>query len=243
MSLLFALALAVPPPLADPSALVAQTTIAPGDHQTLRADISQIPPQPQVAAAVQKIKDGKPQDALPIVDAIIALEERRSTVPQTIYYSARSLAEALVYAALADKQGRNSVVYNGDWATAYFLKGFALVDLERPDEAKAMFDRALELAPMNAHILAERAEWHKSRRDWASALADFEAAQSAAEFAPEDSKVDETGRALRGIAFVKVEQGEFDAAIAIIKQALKLNPADSKAREELDYIAKNRPAS
>ena len=42
------------------------------------------------------------------------------------------------------------------------------------------------------------------------------------------------------MAFVRSEQGRFDDAEKLIRECLRLNPDDAKAKSELDYIAKQR---
>jgi tetratricopeptide (TPR) repeat protein len=186
------------------------------------------------------IAKGQPGVAIPIVDQVIAdYEAKYRSNSRTIYYSARSMEEGFIYSTLAGMQGRNGVVLNGDWSQAYFLKGFALVDLNRSDEAMKWFDKAAELAPMNVQLLAERGEWYKTRRNWKKAYREFESARSAADFS-EDAQKKEQTRAIRGMAFVRVEEGKLDDAERLINEALKLDPTDQHARDELDYIAKAR---
>ena len=196
---------------------------------------------PRIDQATELIGKGQPAAALPLVEQVIAeYEGKYRSNSKTIYYSARTLEEGFVYATLAGMAGRSGVVLNGDWAWAYFLKGFALVDLNRADEAIKWFDRAALLAPMNSHIIAERAEWYKARRDWKKAYKEFESARSAAGFADDAVKVAEEGRAIRGMAFVRIEQGKLDDAERLLGEALKLDPADKRAREELDLIGTMR---
>ncbi|HYU97088.1 MAG TPA: tetratricopeptide repeat protein [Sphingomicrobium sp.] len=200
---------------------------------------------PQSDARLSQAKDliakGQPAAALPLADQVIAdYEAKYRSNGQIIYYSARSLEEGFVYSTLAGMAGRNGVVLNGDWTQAYFLKGFALVELNRSDEAIRWFDKAAALAPMNAQVLAERAEWYKARRDWKKAYREFESARSAAGFAADDAKAREEGRAIRGMAFVRIEQGRLDEAERLLGEALKLDPADQRARDELATIAAMR---
>lgn len=194
------------------------------------------PDQGRIDQAAGLIHSGKPGDAIPLLDAVIADNEKRHTDENILRFSARSMMEAIMYGALAATQKKSSIVLDGTWSTAYFLKGFALVDLDRASEAKAEFDKAIGLAPMNAQFLAERGEWHKNRKDWGSAYVDFESASTAAEFSPDESKTAEKGRALRGMAYVRIEQGQLKEAEKLLKQALKLNPNDAGARSELEYI-------
>lgn len=194
---------------------------------------------PRIAKATAAIADGKPLDALAGLDELITQREAEHPAkPDTVYFSAGSLVEALVYAAgpASMKNGTTVIVADGNWSKAYFLKGFALIDAQRSDEAIGWFDRAVVLSPMNAQFIAERAEWYKMRRDWVRAYDGFEEALGAAEFSADDMKVLHKGRALRGMAFARVEQGRLKEAEKLIRQALELNPDDGKARDELAFI-------
>lgn len=190
------------------------------------------------------IQDGKPADALPILDGVIAAEEALHRNEKRVIYSARTMTEAMVYAGLAASQKQSVVVVDDTYAMGYFMKGFALIDLNRPDEAKPLFDRALALAPMNSQFLAERGEWFKTRKDWARAYEDFEAASAAAEFADESSKSGYRRRAWRGMAYARIEQGRIEEARELLQKCMKLEPGDEKCQDELDYIASlKKPAS
>jgi len=110
----------------------------------------------RLGQASDLVAKGQPAAALPLIDQVIAeFEGKYRSSTRTVYYSARSMEEGFIYSTLAGMANRNGVVLNGDWATAYFLKGFALVDLNRSDEAIRWFDKAAVLAPMNAQVLAD----------------------------------------------------------------------------------------
>src|SRR5205085_6909649 len=153
-------------------------------------------------AASAFITSGKPAEAISILDKLIADRERVHGSDTRLIFNSRSTAEAIVYSGLAVQQKRDSVVYGENWSLAYFLKGFALIDLNRPAEAKPMYDKALALSPMNSHYLGELAEWHKNNKDFPAALDMFARALDAAEFSPDEAKVFDGTRALRGMAFI-----------------------------------------
>lgn len=239
MSILYALALLVAEPTAPSDNLVVQMKGPDGTTATMPIDPT--PKDGRLMQATDLISKGRHAEALPLLDQIITENEAKHRASsRTIIYSAPTLGEALIYGTLASMQQKKSVILDGNWSTANFLKGFALVDLNRGDEAIRWFNKAVALAPMNSQFLAERAEWYKSRRNWGKAYKDFEEARSSANFAEDDVKVAWEGRAIRGMAFVRVEQGKLDEAERLIGEALKLNPADTRARQELELIASMR---
>ena len=240
MSLFVALglALATPQSLASAGAVV-QFQSKDGGASEIQQEKD--PLGDQLTEGFNLIHAGKPADAMAIFDKVIAAEQDQNRNEKRLIFSARSMTEAILYAGLGAAKKKDAVVLDGTWSSAYFGKGFALIDLGRPDEAKAWFDKAIDLAPMNAQFLAERGEWFKSRKDWANAYADFEAASTAAEFAPDEAKSFEQRRAWRGMAFARTEQGKLDEARQLLQKCLKLDASDDKCQHELQYVNGVKP--
>jgi tetratricopeptide (TPR) repeat protein len=197
--------------------------------------------QQQVADASHLIANQKPSDAIALLDKVIAANEGRHQDKTQLLYCARSQEEVLLYMMEAAVAKHNAAALDSTYCDAIFLKGFALIDLGQPAEARKYVERAVSMAPHNAYYRAELAESYKAARDWDKAYALFEqAAGDARQFSPADAKSFELTRALRGMAFVRSEQGRFDDAEKLIRECLRLNPDDAKAKSELDYIAKQR---
>lgn len=194
------------------------------------------PLRQQLVTAMSLIKAGRPADAIPVFDQIIAAEADRNRNEKRVIYSARSMTEAILYAGLGASRKQSAVILDGTWSAALFGKGFALIDLNRSEDAKTYLDKAIGLAPMNAQYLAERGEWFKSRKDWANAYADFQSAATAANFSPEQAKSFEQRRAWRGMAFARTEQGKLDEARALLEKCVKLDPSDAACEHELGYV-------
>lgn len=234
MSLLLSLALLA----ADPTKPTGATIVAQSPNgSTTTMNAEPVAADKRVDQAVDAIKAGKPAEALPLLDAVIAdFEKANPPDPNVMKFSADNMTLTLMYSMIPAAQKKNGVVVDGNWATAYFLKGFALIDLKRPDEALPNFDKAIALSPMDSQFLAERGEWYKSHKQWDKAYADFEAARNHAGLSNEDFQVRDEGRALRGMGFVLIEQGKLKDAKKMFKEALKLNPNDEGAKGELQYI-------
>jgi len=125
-----------------------------------------------------------------------------------------------------------------NWSSAYFLKGYALIDLERPAEARAPLDRALALSPDNAHFLAELGHFHQIRKDWPAAMATFKRAEGAASStSPEEVRKTELARAWRGMGYVLIETNRIAEAEILYRKCLDLDQNDASAKHELQYIA------
>jgi Flp pilus assembly protein TadD len=107
-----------------------------------------------------------------------------------------------MYLGLAATKNQPAKVLTPDWADAHFMKGYALLELGHISEARAQLERAVALSPNNAQYQAELGYTYEIEKNWAKALPLYEAAEDAAEFSPDDAKVGELGRALRGQGYV-----------------------------------------
>lgn len=196
--------------------------------------------QAQVDRATDLISAGKPTDAVTLLDSLIASQEaQRKNDPRQVY-CARSPAESLLYGAMAAKERRAAVVLPQSACYSIYLKGYALIDLNRSDEAKSFLERAVAMAPSNAQFLGELAEWYKNRKDWDTAWSLFKRADDASAVSPPDRRTPDKSRAMRGLGYILIEQGKFDDAEKIYRDCLRMNPDDDRAKKQLDYIAQQR---
>lgn len=177
------------------------------------------------------------------LDKIIAYYEAAYLGSNKLIYCARSQVEAVAYMVLAGKlmaapgaEKTEAVALRPIWAEAYYLKGYALMELGRFGEAKTSLDRALELSPLHAGYWSELGQLHLTQRNWELALATFDKASDAAEYSPSSLKVDEQSRAWRGKGFAYIELGRLDEAESMYRRSLALNPQDRVAPRELGHI-------
>jgi tetratricopeptide (TPR) repeat protein len=176
-------------------------------------------------------------------DPVIARYESRYGSGGTRYYCANSTGEALGYALLAAKAGTGACVLGPAWAAAYFFKGYALVELGNPEDARVWVEKALTLSPWSWQFWVELGHIHQSRHDWQAALKAFgEALEHAPLGSPEDL-VSRKTRALRGLGFSLIELGKLDEAEAKFRAALELDPGDERSKNELLYIEQQRKQS
>lgn len=197
--------------------------------------------QQQVDAAAKLLHERKPAEAIDGIDKVIAHFEALREDKTDLAYCARTPAESLVYALQAAKDKTPAVVYGPAWCDAYFLRGYALIELGRTGEARAALERAVQLAPREAHYRSELAELYAREKNWNDALAAFDvSAKVAEESVDQQRKNAELGRALRGKGFVLVELGRLDEAEAMYRRCLEIDPADRKATNELRYVQQRR---
>jgi Flp pilus assembly protein TadD len=203
-------------------------------------------PSPDDSRAKQLLEQGmrllqarKPGEALPYFDQVVALYQSRFKDTNMRYYSARTPTEALFYMtdAAASDSKRGAVAASGNWGYAHYLKGYALLDLGRPGDAKAELQRATALSPQNAQFLGELGHVYEIEKNWPLALQTFQRAEKAAkEFSPDSARNVELARAWRGEGYALVELGQLDEAEALYRKCLELDPRDTKAKQELAYV-------
>ncbi|MDB5687588.1 MAG: diguanylate cyclase/phosphodiesterase domain [Rhizorhabdus sp.] len=193
-----------------------------------------------VLKAALHISQRRFDDALAVLDPMIAAHDAQAAGEKRRIFSARSLAETMEYMLGAANNHEDSVVMSYTWGNALYLKGFVLIELQRVDEAKLFLERAVTLSPNNAKFLGELGEWYKTRGRLDEAEAMFKRAEIVSGFSPDELKLPEKTRAMRGVAWVAVERGRLDEADAIYRECLALNPDDQMAKSERAYIAQQR---
>jgi tetratricopeptide (TPR) repeat protein len=206
--------------------------------------------QPSVSeedkAATQMLSEGtrliqsrKAIEAIQQFDKVIASYEDRVRNDKAQVFCARTVAETLMYLTEAAnaKTGDAKVMSTPNWAYAYYLKAYALLELGRIPEAKSNLERALALSPRNSQFLSELGNLYQRENDWPQALKTYQLAEAAAkQFSPPNSKNSELSRAWRGIGFVYVEQNRLDEAEKMYQQCLELDKNDTTAVNELRYV-------
>ncbi|MCX5705785.1 MAG: tetratricopeptide repeat protein [Candidatus Omnitrophica bacterium] len=183
---------------------------------------------------------GKPEEAIiKCFDKVIIDFESKYEGRKERVYCARTPPEKLLYLLMAVKEKREATAISATWADAYFMKGYALIELGRISEAKQFIEQALVFSPNNSQYLSELGYVYQTEKNWSKSLELFKAAEeSAIAYSPEESKKDELGRARRGLGYVFVEMGQLNKAKEKYLQCLEADPADNKAKAELEYIRK-----
>jgi len=210
------------------------------------SDPDKDPQLPRLLEEARALIDRKqPQAGIEKCENVIALFKTYYGTSKSKIYCARSSTENLGYLLKAaadmdkgefEKGKKNAIVLSSTWASAYFLKGYALQDLGRIAEAKAALKLALELSPWSSLYLSELGSVYKLEKNWREAKKTFEMAEEQAALSPDDLKAAELGLARRGLGYVLVELGQLDEAEKKYQQCLKDDPNDTKAAAELEYV-------
>ncbi|MEG3092889.1 tetratricopeptide repeat protein [Sphingomonas sp. PB1R3] len=195
---------------------------------------------PQLQAAARAVKGGQPQVALDTLTPVIAAYEADHATETRRLYCGMSIQETLLYMGMAAKDKVSAVALTPGYCTALYLKGYALVDLGRVAEAKAIYQRLVTLAPMYAQYQTEYGQLIRLEKDWPQMLAVCTKAADAARIADPQIRPFQEGAALRCQGYALIELQRWDEAEKRYRQALAINPNDAKAQNELRYIAEQR---
>ena len=78
---------------------------------------------------------GKTDVALKMVEPIIAAHDKIIADEKRQVYGARTQTETLVYLMMPGPNKEGVIVMGASWGAALYIKGYALIDLQRGDEA------------------------------------------------------------------------------------------------------------
>ena len=199
---------------------------------------------PQIVKLLQDarhfINSKNPAAAIPKCDEVINSYKAYYGSRKEKIYCARSAPETLGSLLKAAFDEKNAIALTSTWSDAYFMKAYALQDLRRINDAKAMLQQALKLSPFNSQYLDELGQICSLEKNWPQAIKAFKEAEDNANLAPDVSKADELARARRGQGYVLVELGKLDEAEEKYQQCIAANPNDSKAKAELDYVREQK---
>jgi len=196
------------------------------------------------------VSRGNPETAIRTAyDPVIQNFETLYARERRKVYSARTGTEAIYYMVMSATVGdgnsgrtKGAVVANGAWSEAHWMKGYALVELERFDEAKVALRRALELSPLFPSVWSELGALYQLDKNWPDALKAYQEAEEGAKmiYPAGPEQTDRLTRALRGQGYVLIETDKLDEAEARYRRVLELVPDEPGAKRELTYIANLR---
>lgn len=121
---------------------------------------------------------------------------------------------------------------------AYDMQGFLYSDAKRYAEALPWLERAIALAPYYGLARNERAFVLAHSGHLQEGLAAYRETVALADAHPSTAAIKPL--ALRGIGWILIEQGDLDGAEAAYKASLELDPGNSTATNELEYIRVQR---
>lgn len=216
------------------SACVTNSNVAP---EAVSASISDT--QALLNRGAQYLAQGEHQRAMVEFNKVIALCDDQYHSAKKVYAS-RSTEETLYYLLLAAKDHQEAIAVASNCADALYIKSYTSLELGLIDEALALINRAITMAPVNAQYLSELGHIYHVKQDWQHALQQFVKAEAATQYSPPALKSQELSRAKRGVGFSLIELGRLNEAEQKFKECLLINPDDQAAINELAYIKKRR---
>ena len=189
-----------------------------------------------VARAVRATKRGEREEALEIVRPVLAYCDALLGTGRALV-SVSTEAEYREHVATA---GNGDPV---DWVDmacpdAYQVHAFVAVEEKRFDDALAMLEKTIRLAPYWSEPLTEHGFVLNQLGRPADGLASYRSALVLSRKHEANKRA--IALALRGIGYSQVELGDLDGAEQSYKESLEVEPGNTLAQRELDYIRQQR---
>jgi len=196
--------------------------------------------QAVIARADAAVMAKQPQSAIEAIDPVIAAYEVELRNETRTVFCGMTATQTVAYMLRAASAKQSAVALGPNFCDALYIKGFALFDLGRIDEAQTIYKRLATLAPMHSHFQLELGMTYRVQRNWQAMFDTCEAAEKFVELSAENRVKSEKGLAWRCMGFALIEQYKLEEAEVLFRKCLDLDPEDTKARNELEYIAEQR---
>ena len=180
-----------------------------------------------------------PDGAIKLVDPIIARADASDTKDADAICP--GTAVALLGAFMARQDPTFVISTENDWCEAMLLKGYALAELGKSEQASELLGKLVRFDPNNPNYLAEYAFVLQSTRKLDESMAFYKRVVNVSEKLS-DKSAQRHWRAvgLRGIGFIHSDRQEWDDAVKAYKASLKEEPDNKIALGELLYIEQSR---
>jgi len=192
-----------------------------------------------ISQAFSAIQAGDPARALTMVEPVVASFDKEFSGEKRHIFCSQTAEQDGYYLTTAEGGADNVRLVTVTWCDALYVKAFALVDLDRLDDAQSAFERLVTFAPKHARYLNELAYVLLKKKEWQHSIDTYKSAEAAATFTPQRRDY-ERCVAFRGIGFDFVELGRLDDAEAAYRKCLAIVPDEPKSLGEIEYIKEQR---
>jgi tetratricopeptide (TPR) repeat protein len=192
-----------------------------------------------ISQAFSAIQAGDPARALATVEPVVVSFDKAFSGEKRHIFCSQTAEQDGYYLTTADGGADNVRLVTATWCQALYIKAFALVDLQRLDDAQSAFERLVAFAPKHARYLNELAYVLLKKKEWQHSIETYASAEAAAAFTPERRDY-ERCVSFRGIGYDLVELGRLDDAEAAYRKCLAITPDEPKSLREIEYIKEQR---
>jgi len=192
-----------------------------------------------IGQAFSALQSGDPARALATVEPVVASFEKEYSGEKRHIFCSQTAEQDGYYMTTAEGGATNARLVAPAWCQALYVKAFALVDLDRLDDAQSAFERLVTFAPKHARYLNELAYVLLKKKEWQHSIDTYTSAEAAASFTPERRDY-ERCVSFRGIGYDLVELGRLDDAEAAYRKCLAIVPDEPKSLGEIEYIREQR---
>jgi Flp pilus assembly protein TadD len=220
--------------LAYPLVAGAQTTPATTRQSVEEAD------QKVVREALAALHAKAPEQAITLIDPLLADYEKRYAGEKRRIYCAKNTQQMLLYMGQATAAHQDAVALDSIWCTALWLKGYALVEMHQHDVAMPFLERAVALSPSDPQFLTELGYGYQVQKKWQLSYDTYARAAEGAALQDGDAKKRSLRLAWFGQAYALIELGRLDEAEKLLVDTLALTPDDEKIKGELRYVREEK---
>lgn len=237
LALLFALSM---PALAVTNSPNVRATQAKQSNQ-LTASTVQLKQQAAdtLAHSYELLVQGNPTGSLALLNSTINLFEQRyqlSTTPPSKAFTPSDIGKTNSYSQKLNAMNKEAPELSTHWNDLLYMKAYTLVETNDLNGAIKVLNTAIAYAPDRADNYSELGHIYQTQKSWEQAKTNFNYAYKVSEYSPYELQITHKTRALRGMGYVAIEQGQLDVARGYYSQSLQLDPNDKMAKMELGYI-------
>ncbi|KRC82153.1 tetratricopeptide repeat protein [Sphingomonas sp. Root241] len=194
----------------------------------------------KLGEALVAIKSAKPDEAIAILDPLLADYQKLYAAEKRRIYCAHDLKQSLLYMGKAAAAKQEAIAIDPGWCNALWARGFALIDLQQVDAAVPFLERAVALSPSHPHYLSELGYAYQVQKKWQLSYDMYQRAAAGAALEDEGQRKKSLRRAWFGMGFNLIELGKLDEAEKVLAKCLELTPDDQKVKDELQYVREQR---
>jgi tetratricopeptide (TPR) repeat protein len=186
------------------------------------------------------LKAGKPQEAIALIDPLIAKAQTSDAKDPKAMCPSVAVA---VLSQFMNKDGMNvTVTVEDDWCEAMLIKGYALGELKRRAEAVVVLEQLVAHDGSNPNYLAEYGFALQANGQLDGAFNAYKRVKGVASSLRDSASAKHwRAVALRGLGYVHIERQQWDEAVKAYNASLKDEPDSNVAKSELEYIRQKRP--